>query len=246
MLTLQWSVVDWLWGPFAHPQDVHLAVFGMTFVGTKEQLELKFRAWVSAVALALVFAVEITDVYLPRARMLEFRKAYLDAERATWREVLSPDIRLNIMHARRSPVFLFYRVFDWTWNDGFDPPRHQDANLFLTEFQGVCGLTLRSERAFLADLRAAGQMSFAERWFLRNRFRLFKWQLDKTRNTKAVLSVPMFVERKAGSAEAKKWRAVGVINLDTDTDAGAALLQDRQDDLVTYFGRVGKVVAKLR
>jgi hypothetical protein len=76
-----------------------------------------------------------------------------------------------------------------------------------------------------------------------NRYHLTKRQLRKTRHLTAVLSIPI-VKRTEGLSPV--YRQVGVINLDSDTEAGAALLEQNQQALAEYFTRFGKILAELR
>lgn len=76
-----------------------------------------------------------------------------------------------------------------------------------------------------------------------NQFYLWPWQAKKASNVKFILSVPLF---RASQGDSKTFKPVGVINLDTTTEAGAAFLQANEGRLVTYFLEIGKVIACLR
>jgi len=136
-------------------------------------------------------------------------------------------------------------VFNWTWNDGFDPPHHHDSGLILTEFQGVCGLALRAQQVKFVELTAIDMSTIRirEKLQLCRKFWLLPWQLRKTANIRAILSVPMYVEKK--SAESKHFVAVGVINVDAVTDEAAAMLKAKAQELSEYFTDEGKVIALL-
>ena len=93
---------------------------------------------------SLIF--EAGDLYWPSRSLLELRRLYLEEKRKEWREKLGKEVRINIMYARRRWYFLWLaRAFEWTWNNGFDPPAgHIDANMWICEFQGVCGKAFRT------------------------------------------------------------------------------------------------------
>jgi hypothetical protein len=76
-----------------------------------------------------------------------------------------------------------------------------------------------------------------------NEFRLWPWQARKTEYVKYILSVPLF---KASKGDSQTFKRVGVINLDTTTEEGAAFLQANEGRLVGYFLDRGKVIACLR
>jgi hypothetical protein len=74
-------------------------------------------------------------------------------------------------------------------------------------------------------------------------FRLWPWQAKKTAPVKYILSVPLF---KASKGDSRTWKPVGVINLDSTTEEGAAFLQANEGRLAAYFIEIGKVIACLR
>lgn len=76
-----------------------------------------------------------------------------------------------------------------------------------------------------------------------NEFRMWPWQMRRTKEVKYILSVPLF---KASHGDSKTWKVVGVINLDTITDEGAEFLKANEGRLATYFMEIGKVVACLK
>lgn len=248
LITSQWSLLNWLGHSAARPSDpVALGAWGLILVsGAKEQVELKLRLAASAMALAMVMTHDLFTAYLPSRSLREFRKDYLDEQARLWKEKLGSDIRINVMYARHKWYFFFLaRGFDWCWSTGFEPPdAHHDANLFLTEFQGVCGKALRTGtiRGAYAFDGATPELSFRERYLLCNQFHLWPWQLRKTRRLQGVVSVPIFRKRGGSSPT---YKAVGIINLDTLTADGARRLRENERELGDYFARIGKILAKL-
>jgi len=241
------------------------SIFISSFVhiaGPKEEVEFKLRVIVTFCGLVMVLGSEIFDYYLPKRDFHEFRDLYLENEaRKNWRKQLRADVRINILHAYRLGRFLWMiRVFRWTWNDGFRPPHgHFDVNLGLTTFQGVCGKAFRTKTPIFVDFREEpptardrtyqNWIPFRWSWFqLRswppfNQFHLWPWQLSKCKNLKGVLSVPILKKSKGNSP---KWRAVGVINLDSVTDEGTEFLKTHRNKLTVYFVDYGKILASLR
>ncbi|HET8783889.1 MAG TPA: hypothetical protein VFM63_15855, partial [Pyrinomonadaceae bacterium] len=77
----------------------------------------------------------------------------------------------------------------------------------------------------------------------KNEFHLWPWQLKDTAALKYILCIPMF---KTTKGESKSFQCVGVITLDTVSDAGAAFLKQNRYRLIEYFLDKGKVIACLR
>lgn len=138
------------------------------------------------------------------------------------------------MYARRCwyCVWLMQR-FEWTWNWNFQPGAHQDANLWLFTWQGVCGAAYRTERAKF--VRLDGQLADGSR--------LTHWQAKRTSHVLAILSVPMLLQSKQDS---QSYKCVGVINIDAVTDEAADVLERNADALSEYFMKQGLMLAELR
>lgn len=245
VLTLNWSLLNWLGHQKAGPSDPVIVGLGLVRLsGPKQEIELQLRLLISIFALFIVMSAEIFDLYLPQRSMKEFRTRFLKDMKEDWRAEWGDDFRICILHARRPLLFPLCRFFHWTWDDGFDPPAgHFDAKLTLCEYQGVCGLAFRRMEAQWVDFRGRSDkaLTFAEKWLLRNPFHLWPWQIRKTRNIQAVLSVPMLQQTRANGP----WRSAGVIALDAVTEEGALLLEENRKALVAYFYEVGKILAWL-
>jgi hypothetical protein len=224
-----------------------LSLAGLTtLVGPKSAVQLQLALVLSILGMSLVFVYDYLELYLPQRKIEQFRADYLESLKARWREALGPEVRLNVMMARRHWwLFGLVRVFSWTWSMGFDEEGScDDGDLFLTEAQGVCGQALRSRQVCWADLRVAETPAKFPRG---NQFKLWPRQVWKTRNVKAVISVPILLVTTTRSGH-QRVRAVGVINVDSLTASGAEyiLSSDVREDIVREFGRVGKLLAKLR
>jgi hypothetical protein len=74
------------------------------------------------------------------------------------------------------------------------------------------------QKAYFLDA-AARPPTFAERWLFQNEFRLWGPQFTRTCHLKGVISNPIV---KASEGLSPTFTAVGVLNLDTDTVAGAS------------------------
>jgi hypothetical protein len=249
LITAQWSLLNLLGRSDFLPTDhLQLSFLGLISLdGRKEQVELQLRLILSGLALVAIMAHDLVDSYLPSRSLLEFRKEYLKQHGEEWRKRLGPGIRINIMYARRCWCFLFiWRRFEWSWNSGFDPPKgHHDANLWLTEFQGVCGKALRAgkpQRAFFLE-GDPPNLKWHQRYLLCNQFRLWPRQLKKTVGLKGILSIPMFL--RIGD-ESPSHMPVGVINVDSVEEEGARTLQENEEALATYFIEFGMILARLR
>jgi hypothetical protein len=246
VFTLNWSVLNLLgWGRSGPADVVSLHLWFLHLTGPKQAIELKLRLLVSSVALVGVFAAEIFDLYLPDRRRREFRAEYFAEKQREWQEELGTDVRINVMFARRPWFFPFFRVFRWGWrSDNYAPPEgHFDANLFLTEWQGVCGLALRAREAKFIDFRSFPAVVYKgrQRWPPWNQFHLWPSQLHKTAKLRYVLSIPIMRQQPSGS-----WHAEGVINLDSITDAGATVLDRNKTRLIEYFVKSGKILTCLK
>ena len=244
LFTMGFSLLNLLGHREATPTDELQFLF---FSGPKQEVELQLRILITAIALCLSLTFEAVDLYLPSRSLVRFRKRYLEEQKKEWRTKLHPDIRINIMYARRRWYFLWgIRVFEWTWNDGFEPPNeHQDANMWLCDRQGACGKALRSMRPQSVYLEAGPSqpLTFPQRWLFANEFRLWSSQLRRTAHLRAVISIPILEQSDDLSPS---FTSVGVINLDTSTQAGAERLRGNERELAEYFMRLGKILAALR
>lgn len=291
MITLSWGVLN-LFGTDTGPTDIVTVAF---FTGPKQVVEMKLRVITTAAALALIIVFEVVDSYIPRRDLKEFRTIFLKQQLPTWRKPppqpgLIEDIRINIMHIRHSWLgLLILKRLHWTWNDGFAPPNHKDANLILFTFQGVAGIAYKRQEAQAVDLRTlpppvvhfreysrifilglacmgvcvVGMWIVSVGWlFLAlagllvvvgvvvsikilklHPFYLWPKQAEKTEYVKFIISVPLF---RASKRESTSFKCVGIINLDTTTDRGAAFLSANVGRLVAYFDEIGQILACLR
>ena len=67
--------------------------------------------------------------------------------------------------------------------------------------------------------------------------------MKRTRHLKGIVSVPLLLKLKKESAS---YRCVGVINLDSASEAGAKKLLKNEEKLARYFLEVGPTIAALR
>ena len=248
LFTYQFSLLD-MFG-VAHSPDgrVHLSVGTWAWEGAKPEIEMKLRAAVTLAGVGLLLISGYFDAYLPSRTLVSFRHDFLEQIcKAEWRKRgrLRSDIRINVMYLRWRWYMPFGRSFEMVWKDEFDAS-DRDARLRLFIWQGVCGMAARRRQAAFVDfsetpLEVEG---FAAKWLLQNRFRLWKWQIRKTRNLAAVLSIPIFEKRGPKGQEIEK--CVGVINLDAKTDAGAKHLAEKDKDLALLFAKHGTLIAKMR
>ena len=118
---------------------------------------------------------------------------------------------------------------------------HKDKNLTLMTWQGASGLAFRSQRPQFVDLRVDwSAMSWLERWIIHKKLKLFRWQLSKVRNVKAILSIPVLKENRLGT-----WHSIGIINIDAPNEEIACYLDDNSEALGEYFTRFGIIIAKM-
>jgi hypothetical protein len=243
LFTNQYSLLD-LIGIVPDSSGVLHLGFGsyLSLVGPKVQVEMQLRAWITAVGIGALLLSGYFDAYAPSRTLTKFRHDFLqEVCRAEWRKRgrLRSDIRINVMYLRWR---FFFRVI---WRDGFQPS-DRDFGVRLMIWQGVCGKAARRKEAVFVDFRSMPQESgtFANRWLLGNKFRLFGWQLKKTRDLKAILSVPIY--ETVGQLEKAHEICVGVINVDTKTDAGATHLAGKTRDLAVFLAKHGTLIAKMR
>ncbi|RMH20781.1 MAG: hypothetical protein D6696_07535, partial [Acidobacteria bacterium] len=146
---------------------VHLGF--TSFEGPASDVQLWLRISLVGLAIAGIFVFDIFDLYLPQLQRKDFRKQYLDLEAKKWKKHLGEQIRISVLYARRPWFFPLFRYFRWEWTYGFRAGEtHHDANLFLTEWQGVAGRALRQEKPQLARIprELFENLSWAERWLL--------------------------------------------------------------------------------
>lgn len=243
VITLNWSILNWL-GFQGSPTDHIEADFSLfTLSGPKQVVELKIRVLVVALGAAILLFHDSYEHYRPRRDNKKFKAAYLESLKKQWEKILIPDIRINILHAKRYWFFPFLSFFSWTWNYNFSL-YDKDTNLFLSTRQGVAGIAFRKGRPQLVDLRKAKnfRLHFHEKFLLLNQFHLWHSQLKKTESLQCILSIPLLMATTDLSPE---WRVVGVINLDTSTEIGAEFLNCYDEVLANYFIDYGKVIAYL-
>ena len=226
LLGAQYSIFNWATGSQASATDiVSVEPLGWRLItGQKQEVELILRLIIVVAAFAILFVYEAVVYWIPKQDLMRFRKEYIDLEVEDWRQQLHQDIRVNLMYVRRRWYTLWLLPsFEWTWNDGF-APHHEDTNMWMCAWQGVCGKAYRSKRPQFASFPPGGyhSLGWKEKWLLMNPYHLTKRQLRKTRHLTAVLSIPI-VRRTEGLSPV--YKRVGVINLDSDTAAGATMLE---------------------
>jgi hypothetical protein len=242
LLVGEWSLFN-LFSLVGSDGQVHIGFIS----GPKAQVELKVRLLVVVFAVILNTAAEIIDVYLPRKELREFRAEYLNAQCETWRDEIFkkiPGIRVNALYVRRRWYWPFWRVFDWAWSNGFEPPHgHLDANMPLACWQGISGQALKTKVAkSVFFVSAAAPPSFRESWLLGNSFRFTNFQIERTRNITGIISIPML---RKGRAASPSYKAIGVFTIDACTPAASQFLIQNEVALVEYFFRIGKLLGSL-
>ncbi|MFC1654640.1 hypothetical protein ACFL2F_02440 [Myxococcota bacterium] len=216
--------------------------------GEKEKTEFFIRAGMSSFFLALILIYEVVDLYMPRLNRRGVRNGYLEQQytqlSSRFPEAIKDQIRFNVMCANRHWYHLFlFRSFRWIWNRGFDPPNHIDSGMKLKSWQGVCGRALKAEVPKFADMRRLpdpSTLSWASRHLRRNKYRLSKSQLKKTKHIRAVLSVPIYRLKSNGANPI--WKTIGVINIDATSDTAAEFLRVNRVEFKTYLVGIGKVL----
>ncbi len=240
LLSGTWSLLDLL---HVVNRDGTVQVLGFN-LGPKDPAELILRVILSVSALMSIAATDIWDIYVPRRKLRDFRKDFLDHQIKVWRKQLGNDIRVSVLYARRRWYFPLWRVFEWAWSNGYDPPsNHKDVNLKLTCCQGVSGEAFKAQGAKSAYYAEDPKLSFAKRWLLRNKYHMTYFQLKRMKGLRGIISVALL--RRYGPKASPEYESVGVINLDTRTQAGADLLKNNEDALVTYFAETGLLLAML-
>lgn len=239
LLAGEWSLFDFL--GLVRNGEVYIG----RFHAAKANFQLTSRLLFSAIAIGLIVAVDVLDVYLPQRELRRFRTDYLDGQCEIWRKDLfkgSP-IRVGVLYARRRWYWPFWKSFVWRWSNGFDPPGHLDVNMRLACWQGISGQAYQTEiskSAFFPDQQE--ELSFRKRWLYRNEFRFSRLQLKKTRIVRGIISIPLL--RKI-HGDSPSYRAVGVLTLDAYNAGAAEILKQNETALVEYFFRVGKLLGSL-
>jgi hypothetical protein len=242
IITLNWSILDWL--GYAGTDEVRLNFLLFDLVGPKQVVEFKIRGAVIIVGWFSIFLHDMFEYYVPERDFKKFRSLYLDNIRLEWRKTIPTEIRISIFHARRRWFFPICRILCWTWNDGFEPS-DSDANMRLMSWQGVAGQVLKKRKPLLVDFRETRNKNLKvyERWLPFNQFRLWPWQLTKTKEITCILSIPVFI---SSGEPSPRWHVVGVINLDTLTEPGAEFLVRNHQTLSNDLADYGKIIAYLR
>jgi hypothetical protein len=207
---------------------------------------MQLRVAMTLLGVSILLVQGYFDAYKPSRTLKSFRQDYLEQiSKAEWRkrQRVPKSIRINVMYKRFWWVLpLVY--FDFVWQDGFDPS-DRDGSLKLFFFQGVCGKASRAKEAIFVDLRThTPPTGVVQKWLLLNEFRLLRWQIAKTQKIKAIFSIPML--ERYGTKGKEKFRCVGVINLDSATEAGADHLAAHTRDLAVFFAKYGTLLAKMR
>lgn len=203
--------------------------------------EKAIGAAVSVLMLTAILTLDLVEHAIPRYRAQKVREEYLnELVRGKFKRA-SSHLRFNVMMARRRWYFLWLlRTFEWTASKNFEPGQHHDARLWLGCWQGVAGKTLQEQTALFVDFRKLPAVT-PSRWPWSNPFKLARWQLRRTRNVVAILSVPLLVER--GSGGGRRYVPVGVFNVDAVTTQGADWLAAHCEELKKPLMRSGVLMA---
>ncbi len=249
LLTYQFSLLDLL--GYA-PDDngiLHLRVIPYFPIdGPKPGVEMQLRVILTMLGIGLLIVSGYVDAYRPSRTLEGFRHDYLEElNKSQFRKsgVVSKAIRINVMYLYWRLHRPFNRTFEMVWRNGFEA-HHRDRHVKMFIWQGVCGTAARGKESVFIDFRREpmDDGTFASRWLLRNKYRLFPWHIKKTCAIKALLSIPMIEMR--GKKGAERAVCVGVINLDACTDAGANELAKRSKHYSEYFLQHGSLIAKMR
>jgi hypothetical protein len=211
--------------------------------GVKGVDEKVLGAALSLILLTIVLVVEVFDYAIPRLRSQKFRDEYLNQLVADRFKKSARHLRFNVMMARRKWYVLWtFRHFYWEASKGFDPGQHLDVKVRFAEWQGVCGATLRSQKPQFVDFRHLPKTE--PHWLpWKNPYRLFRWQVERTRDVLAIGSVPLLVKRGTGTNP--HYRVVGVLNVDAVSPEGAQWLAKNWDALKKPLLQAGTLLAVL-
>jgi|ERR1700733_3812501 len=235
-----WSIFDAI---HAVNSDGRVHLFGLD-MGPKEPAEWTLRLILSIGAVVSIAATDVWDIVLPSKKLQDFRKEFLDHQVKGWRPHLGNDIRVSVLYARRRWYFPLWRVFEWAWSSGYDPPNNnKDVNLKLTCRQGVSGAAFRARNAKSAYYDTDPELSFAERFLLLNKYHMTYSQLKKMKGLRGIISVPLL--KRYGKEASPQYKSVGVINFDTRTQDGAELLKKNEQALAVFFTDAGFLLAML-
>lgn len=201
----------------------------------------RFVAAIFASVSIMVMTVYESIMHLwPRTQVRNFAEAYVKNALDDFEEEIAEsglrmatDLRVNVLFAR-------WHRFVWFANRGFTGCHH-DNNLWILRWFGLSGNALKEKNTIAVDLR--GRTPSGGRWPRRENLWLFSWQARKTRHLKAVVSIPIFKETKKGAMTHHK--AVGVINVDAVSDAGAEWILSNGPALEAFFGDRGTALVWL-
>jgi hypothetical protein len=200
---------------------VDTSILGQGIVLTDHHL-----VWIKVTGILLVvlfnFAIQYKQVYKPFVKFEELRQAAFDQvfapEIEKLRRSVTPELRFNIM--RRTTYLKFTRHIQigrlrHIYHYGY---RHDDRDkslrLWYVRFfnfergEGIAGTTYLTEQPTIADLRNAGP----------GNAKLSGRKLELTRNTKLIISFPVF------HWMADRYACVGTINVDISDEAVAATM----------------------
>jgi hypothetical protein len=239
-------------GPFVLPWVLK---FSLTS-GGDDHREKIVRAGLSLLGLTLGFGFDMYEYIAPKKRALDFGSKY--AKRVIFAELkdkltkdqlaIGADIRISVFFARRAWWTLFIlHYFAWFVHDGFQEEHghHLDRKVVLMTFQGLAGKAYREEKPQFMNLSGVNVLAgrWRDLWLFGNQFRLTYWQLRKTSDVKAILSVPIFYEKKPPPDY--EGELVGVINVDAVSTAGADWLEKNWGDVARFVHEHGAIIAPL-
>jgi hypothetical protein len=207
-----------------------------------EDADKKLGALVALSLLVILLVVDLTEHAVPRLRAQRVRDEYLDEIIKEHFRRGRKHLRFNVMMAKRRWYFLWLaRAFHWTASKNFDPGQHHDARLWLGAWQGVAGRALAEEEVLFVDFRKQNSTAPPSWWPWNNPFKLTRWQIERTKNLVAILSVPILMRR--GTTGNESYVAVGVFNIDAVSEEGANWLASKWPELKKPLMRVGTLVA---
>ena len=219
-------------------------------MGWNEPADLVVRTLVAFAILSVSFVYDAADFAAPALRAHELGKKFVARieKGVSPKQVgvsLGADIRVDVLVLGSPlPLLPLRLVFKWFANPGF-VGQHADNGMFLWRWQGLSGLARAERKSMFVDSAGLTKITAAAGWRSKEGLYLTKRQCRTTAHLRAILSVPLLREVQRKGSLLKKWKAVGVINVDAVSENGATWLVANRSLLEAYLLEEGALLADL-
>jgi len=198
--------------------------------------DIVVRTLVAFGILLISFVYDAADYAAPALRAHELGKKFVARiEKAVQPKAegvsMGADIRVDVLVLGSPlPLLRLPLVFKWFANPGFGGG-HVDNGMRLWRWQGLSGLAMSKRKAMFVESAGLAAIAAPAGPFSKEALYLTRRQCETTSHLRAILSVPMLREGQKKGSLVKRWKAVGVINVDAVSANGETWLVANRERL---------------